>query len=98
MATRLQSSLGSAIDYYLTYTGSPTLDGAIRGYRAVTGVAPLYGAWAYGFWQCKEHYQHQSELLDAAATFRRLAIPLDAIVQDWHYWGKLGVGLLYTRI
>jgi hypothetical protein len=34
-------------------------------------------------WQCKEHYAHQDELLAAAAKFRQLGIPLDAIVQDW---------------
>ena len=28
----------------------------------------------------------------AAATFRAKRIPLDAIVQDWHYWGDLGWG------
>jgi alpha-D-xyloside xylohydrolase len=80
--TTLTSRLGSSIDYYMSFSGVPTLDGAIRGYRAVTGAAPLYGKYAYGFWQCKEHYQHQAELLDAAATFRKLQIPIDAIVQD----------------
>ena len=28
----------------------------------------------------------------AAATFRQKAIPLDAIVQDWRYWGDMGWG------
>jgi alpha-D-xyloside xylohydrolase len=90
--TVLRSELGSSIDYYMTFTGRASLDGAIQGYRTVTGAAPLYAKWAYGFWQCKEHYQHQSELLGAAKMFRDLSIPLDAIVQDWHYWGNLGWG------
>ena len=82
--TVLRSSLGGAIDYYFTYEArqyGASLDSAIKGYRQVTGIAPLYGAWAYGFWQCKEHYAHQDELLAAAATFRAKQIPLDAIVQ-----------------
>ena len=90
--TVLRSQLGTSIDYYVSHSGVPSLDGAIAGYRTVTGSAPLYGLWAYGFWQCKEHYQHQAELLGAAKRFRELKIPLDAIVQDWHYWGSLGWG------
>lgn len=88
------------IDYYVfspqgpgrsTDTAKPAtpMDGAIWGYRAATGAAPLYASWVYGFWQCKEHYHNQSELLGAAAEFRRLSIPVDSIVQDWHYWGNL---------
>ena len=53
--TTLRSLLGTSIDYYVTYSGAASLDGAIRGYRELTGAAPLYGRWAYGFWQCKEH-------------------------------------------
>ena len=71
--TVLRSQLGAAIDYYITFTGEPSLDGAIRGYRKVTGDAPLYGKWAYGFWQCKEHYKTQDELTAAAATFSDMA-------------------------
>lgn len=44
--TVLRSEMGSSIDYFLTYSGAPSLDGAIKGYRAVTGAAPLYGKWA----------------------------------------------------
>ena len=95
-STTVSSQLGQLIDYYFTYAGTATdvspLDGAISGYREVTGAAPLYGKWVYGFWQCKEHYKTQAELLGAAARFRAEAIPLDAIVQDWHYWGDLGWG------
>jgi len=53
---------------------------------------PPYALWAYGFWQCKEHYATQAELLNASATFRALRIPVDNMVQDWHYWGSLGWG------
>ncbi len=27
-----------------------------------TGDAPMFGRWAYGFWQCKNKYQSQAEL------------------------------------
>ncbi len=59
-------------------------------HRYATGEAPLFGIWAYGFWQCKEHYHNQTELLDAASQFRQRQLPVDNIVQDWQYWGKLG--------
>lgn len=40
------------------------------------------GRFAYGFWQSREHYATQSELLTAAQEFRRRQIPVDVIVQD----------------
>ena len=67
-STVLRSSYGGAVDYYMSYMGESSMDGAVAGYRMITGAAPLYGRYAYGFWQCKEHYQHQGELLEAAAT------------------------------
>jgi alpha-D-xyloside xylohydrolase len=50
---RLHSLKGPFVDYYITVGAGGSLDGAIQGYRQITGVAPLYGAWVYGFWQCK---------------------------------------------
>jgi alpha-D-xyloside xylohydrolase len=91
-ATTLSSNIGDLIDYYFTFESSGNIDGAIRGYRAVTGAAPLYARWAYGFWQCKEHYDTQEHLLEAAHGYRNRSIPVDNIVQDWHYWGNLGWG------
>ncbi len=71
-------------DYTFIY--GPTAPDIIRTYRQLTGIAPLFGKWAYGFWQCKEHYNTQAELLGIASKFRRLHIPIDNIVQDWYYW------------
>eukprot|EP01062_Namystynia_karyoxenos_P073424 TRINITY_DN70220_c0_g1_i1.p1 TRINITY_DN70220_c0_g1~~TRINITY_DN70220_c0_g1_i1.p1 ORF type:complete len:916 (+),score=326.48 TRINITY_DN70220_c0_g1_i1:84-2750(+) len=93
--TSLSSELTEAgIDYYFMsdVSGSTGVDGVISAYRAATGPAPLYGKWVYGFWQCKEHYKTQKELLDAAHGFRNRSIPVDSFVQDWHYWGNLGWG------
>lgn len=88
--TALKSAVGELVDYYFVLSG--TADRAIKGYREITGAAPLYGKWTYGFWQCREHYATQSELLEAARLLREYKIPVDAIVQDWQYWGKLGWG------
>jgi len=88
--TTFRSDCGEAVDY--TVFHGPKLDDVIAGYRAVTGQAPLWPKWAYGFWQCRERYSSQQQLLDTAAEFRKRQIPVDLIVQDWQYWGKHGWG------
>jgi alpha-D-xyloside xylohydrolase len=42
--------------------------------------------WAFGFWQSKNKYNTQAEVLETVAEFRQRRIPLDTIVQDWQYW------------
>ena len=39
-----------------------------------------------GFWQSRERYKTQDEILDALKEFRRRQIPIDNIVLDWNYW------------
>ena len=72
------------IDYY--FMAGPDLDSVVSSYRQLTGQAPMFGKWAYGFWQCKEHYNSQQEILDVVKELRKRRIPLDNIVQDWYYW------------
>jgi alpha-D-xyloside xylohydrolase len=80
----LYSEAGRAIDYYFIRGGS--LGGVIGGYRYVTGRAVLLPRWAYGFWQSRDHYESERQILGVVGTYRRLGIPLDNIVQDWRYW------------
>jgi alpha-D-xyloside xylohydrolase len=80
----LWSEVADNVDYY--FIAGTNLDAVIAGYRDLTGVAPLYGKWAYGYWQCKEHYHTQDELLGVAREYRRRQIPVDGIIQDWNYW------------
>jgi alpha-D-xyloside xylohydrolase len=86
--TTFRSEVGQAIDYYFFY--GPELNRVISEYRALTGEAPLFPRWAYAYWQCRERYHSQQEILDTAAEFRKRKIPVDALVQDWQYWGKYG--------
>ena len=88
--TTFRSEVGDAIDYYFFY--GPTADEIIAGYRQATGDAPLFPKAAYGFWQCRERYSSQAQMLAAAAQFRSNQIPVDFIVQDWQYWGNHGWG------
>jgi alpha-D-xyloside xylohydrolase len=87
-AMSFRSEAGQAVDYYFIY--GPNLSHVVSEYRQLTGAAPLLPRWAYGFWQCRERYSSQQQILDTASEFRRRKIPVDAIVQDWQYWGKYG--------
>lgn len=62
------------------------MDRVIAGYRAVTGKAQVMPRWAMGFWQCRERYKTQDELVGTFAELRRRGVPVDVIVQDWFYW------------
>ena len=78
------SDVGSAIDYY--FVAGASQDEVIAGYRALTGKAVMLPRWAYGFWQSRQRYTTQKELLDVVAEYRKRKIPLDNIVMDWFYW------------
>ena len=81
----LGSEVGDNLDYY--FICGKNMDAVIAGYRELTGQAPMYGKWAYGYWQSKEHYANRDELLGVAQEYRQRQIPIDGIVQDWNYWG-----------
>lgn len=80
----LSSEAGTGLDYY--FIAADNLDGVISGYRHLTGQAPLMPKWAYGFWQSRQRYQTQDQLLGVVAEYRKRGWPLDNIVQDWVYW------------
>ena len=87
-AMYLSSEVSDSMDYYFFY--GPEFDRLIADYRELTGAAPLFGKWAYGYWQCKNRYDSQQELLAIAQKYRDLHIPLDNIVQDWFWWNTMG--------
>jgi alpha-D-xyloside xylohydrolase len=80
----LTSEATLAIDYY--YIAGESLHDVIAGYRQLTGKAALLPRWAYGFWQSRQRYTTQNEVLDIAKAYRSRGLPLDNIVQDWFYW------------
>src|SRR6201987_4729159 len=84
----ISSEVADVIDYYFLY--GPDFDKIIAGYRELTGQAPLFGKWAYGFWQCKNRYKSQDEILGVAKKYRDLHLPVDDIVQDWFWWNHKG--------
>ena len=83
-ALNIWCEMAKDLDYYFI-TGE-NLDEVISGYRTLTGKASLYPKWALGFWQSRERYKTQDELVSTLAEFRKRQIPIDNIVQDWNYW------------
>ena len=86
----LQSMAAPGIDYYVLY--GPRMDSILHQYRSMTGHVPLFPEWAYGFFQSKDRYSTQSEILSVASQYRARHIPMDAIVQDWFWWNQGGKG------
>ncbi len=86
-AASFWSEVSDNVDYYFFF--GPSIDQVIAGYRELTGHAPMYGKWAYGYWQSKEHYHTRDELLGVAQEYRKRRIPIDNLVQDWNYWGGM---------
>jgi alpha-D-xyloside xylohydrolase len=78
------SEAGKQVDYYFIYGNN--MDEVIAGYRNLTGKAPIVPKWALGFWQSRERYKTQKEILTTIDEFRKRQIPIDNIVLDWSYW------------
>jgi alpha-D-xyloside xylohydrolase len=84
--TSLKSDVGDCIDYYFMLGGN--IDGSIACMRELTGQAPMFPLWTFGYWQSKERYKSQNELVGVVSKYRELGVPLDGIIQDWQYWGN----------
>ena len=80
------SDVADAIEYYVIF--GPDFDSIIRGYRELTGDAPLYPKWAFGYIQSWNWYTNADNLIDIVEEYRNRNLPLDCIVQDAGYWGR----------
>jgi alpha-D-xyloside xylohydrolase len=85
-STVFKSEVGEGVDYYFMYGGNA--DAVIACMRNLTGQAPMFPLWTYGFWQSRERYKSQEELVGVVKKYRELKVPLDGIIQDWQYWGN----------
>jgi len=83
--TSFKSDVGDGVDYY--FMGGGNADGVIANMRDLTGQAPMFPLWTFGYWQSKERYKSQDELVGVVKKYRDLKVPLDGIIQDWQYWG-----------
>ncbi len=80
----LWSEIGSQEDYY--FIKGDNMDDVISGYRTLTGKSQVMAKWVMGFWQSRERYRTQDDILSTVKYFRDHHIPMDNIVQDWNYW------------
>jgi alpha-D-xyloside xylohydrolase len=85
-STSFKSDIGDCIDYYFMYGGNA--DGVIAQMRNLTGQVPMFPLWTFGYFQSKERYKGQDELVNVVKKYRELEVPLDGIIQDWQYWGN----------
>jgi alpha-D-xyloside xylohydrolase len=63
-------------------------DGVISQMRDLTGQVPMLPLWTFGYWQSRERYKSQDEIVGVVKKYRELEVPLDGIIQDWQYWGN----------
>jgi alpha-D-xyloside xylohydrolase len=89
--TTFRSPNAKMLDYVVFY--GPSADDVIAAYRNLSGNAPMFPLWAYGFWQCRERYSSGDQLVETVREFRKRNLPMDVIVQDWQYWGNNGWGV-----
>ena len=80
----LWSEVADEINYFFIY--GETTDKIISAYRQLTGIAPMFPKWVYGYMQSKQKYNTQDEIVSIVKGFRDRKFPLDLIVQDWQYW------------
>jgi alpha-D-xyloside xylohydrolase len=78
------SEMGMDIQYY--FIAGENIDDVISGYRTVSGKAQVMPKWSMGFWQSRERYKTQEELLEVVSEYRKRDIPIDNIVLDWSHW------------
>ncbi len=85
-AVKFDSPVGAAVDYYYMQGGDA--DGVVACVRELTGRVPMFPLWTYGFWQSRERYKSQNEIMEVARRYREGGIPIDGMIQDWQYWGN----------
>ena len=59
-------------------------------YADATGHPNPLPHFASGFWQSKDRYRNQSEVLDITSHFAELQVPVEVFVIDWQHWRYLG--------
>lgn len=57
-----ESEVGDCVDYYFMY--GKNADGVIAEMRGLSGAVPMFPLWTYGFWQSRERYKSQEEIVD----------------------------------
>lgn len=76
-------AVGPPADYVVFY--GPGFKEIVGAYTALTGRPPLLPRWAFGLWVTGYPQAPQDEVVAHVAEHRRRAIPLDAVILDYHW-------------
>ncbi|MGH1560989.1 TIM-barrel domain-containing protein [Caulobacter segnis] len=63
----LTSGSACTIDYY--FVAGDNLDQVVSGYRELTGKAQALPRWSYGFWQSRQRYDTQDQLVGVVKEY-----------------------------
>ena len=85
--THWRTPVADALDYVVIAGSGTEVMGA---WRRISGAAPMFPRWAYGYIHCRERFTSSEEILATTREFRRRKLPVDVMVQDWQYWGRHG--------
>lgn|GEM_PF-695635 len=77
------TAAGPSADYIVVY--GPELAELITAFTALTGRAPLVPRWALGLMVTGYPQEPQPVVVERVAEHRRRAIPLDAVILDYHW-------------
>lgn len=66
--TSFSSEVGDCIDYYFMYGSNA--DGVIAHMRTLTGNVPMFPLWTFGYWQSKERYKSQDEIVGVVRKYQ----------------------------
>ena len=62
----------------------------LHNYVDAVGHAAPMPSYVAGFWQCKNRYRTQQQVLDVARGYRNRSLPLDIITIDYMHWQEWG--------
>ncbi len=86
--TRFSAELSKQVDFVLIAKHS--IAETQRAYTDLTGKSPEMPYYATGFWQSKNRYASQEELMEVAREYKRRNLPLSVIVADYYHWPVSG--------
>lgn len=81
------SQVGHRVSFFII---AGDYEAQYKGYRLLTGDAPMLPKSAYGYIQCKQKYTTQDELMAVARGYRSRHLPIDDLVIDWFHYTKMG--------
>jgi alpha-D-xyloside xylohydrolase len=98
IAWNLQTVLQA--DFWVATTAAPSGAAAAvspwaqlqAAFANATGHAPVYPEWASGYWQCKNRYHNQTQVMDIARGYTQRGYPIALLIIDYFSWapGPLG--------